>query len=160
VGDAVAGEQVAPESGSVAAAVVGEYSLDRYAVVGDVVSSSLPEHPRHLPTLVEFEPDRRFVLTTGRNDFLLPPARYRVELWSQYAFWRVGKATIDIDTTRGPVLFHYAVPYAIYHRGAAGFGPRERAGRTANTVMTVVGVGSVVLAFLSVVLAVLLAFLQ
>lgn len=129
-------------------------------VAVEVTEMSAVARPRHLPTLVEFAPGRRFVLTTGRNDFSLPPDRYRVELWSQYAFWRVGKATIDIDTTRGPVLFHYAVPYTIYHRGAAGFGPQERAGRTANTVMVVVVVGSVVLAFVSMIMAVVLALLQ
>lgn len=116
--------------------------------------------PARLPTLAEFAPDRRHPLTPGRNDFSLPPGRYHVQLWSQYTFWRVGKATIDIDTTRGPVLFHYAVPYTIYHRGAAGFEPQERAGKTANTVMTVVGVGSVALAFLSMAMTIVLAFVQ
>lgn len=116
--------------------------------------------PAVLPTLVEFAPGHRYVLTTGRNDFSLPPGRYRAELWSQYAFWRVGKATLDIDTTNGPVLFHYAVPYTLYHRGAAGFTPQERQGRTANTVVRVVGLVGGTLAIAAVVLAVILTLLQ
>lgn len=116
--------------------------------------------PAALPTLVEFAPGHRYVLTAGRNEFMLPPGRYRARLWSQYAFWRVGKAALDIDTTNGPVLLHYAVPYTLYHRGAAGFTPQERRGRTANTVVRVVGLVGGTLAVLAVLLAVILTVLQ
>ncbi|WP_459546016.1 hypothetical protein [Nocardia sp. X0981] len=85
--------------------------------------------------LVEFAPGHRFLLNPGRNQFWLPPGRYHVQLWSQYAAWRAGKATIDIDTTRGPVWFHYAAPMTIYHRGAAGFQPQQRPGKTFDTAL-------------------------
>jgi hypothetical protein len=142
---------------------VGYEPSDRSAqtpVVVEVSEISGSARPAGLPTLAEFTPGHRFVLRTGRNEFSLPPGRYHVQLWSQYAFWRVGKATIDIDTTYGPVLFHYAVPYTLYHRGAAGFEPQQRQGKSAETVMKVVAVTCGSLAVLMVLFAVVLTFLQ
>ncbi|WP_280414308.1 hypothetical protein [Nocardia carnea] len=81
-----------------------------------------------MPVMVEFAPGYRFKLRKGRNQVLLPPGRFRAQLWSQYTFWQVGKASLDVDTTRGPVYFHYASPHTIYHRGAAGYEPQQRPG--------------------------------
>ena len=94
-----------------------------------------------MPMAVEFAPGLRYSLRPGRNDLQLPPGRYRAQLWCQYGVWQVGKATIDIDTTRGPVWFHYAAPTTIYHQGAAGFAPQQRAGGAATTMLVVGAVG-------------------
>ncbi len=92
--------------------------------------------------LVEFAPGLRFRLRPGQNHLALPPGYYHARLWSQYTFWHVGKATLDIDTTRGPVRFFYAAPHTIYHSGAAGFHPQERPGgswRTAYYLLALLG---------------------
>ncbi|MFF2088465.1 hypothetical protein ACFVVM_32170 [Nocardia sp. NPDC058176] len=84
---------------------------------------------RRAMMMAEFAPGFVVELRTGVNQFQLAPGHYRVQLWSQYALWRVGHATLDIDTTRGPVHFHYASPHTLYSSGAAGFTPQERPGK-------------------------------
>ncbi|WP_280402436.1 hypothetical protein [Nocardia carnea] len=49
----------------------------------------------------------------------------------------MGKASLDVDTTRGPVLFHYASPHTIYHRGAAGYEPQQRPGLSVARAWTI-----------------------
>ncbi|WP_139347649.1 hypothetical protein [Nocardia donostiensis] len=95
-----------------------------------VVAASAPITPRSrpLPMMVEFAPGLRFLLHPGNNQLFLPPGRYRAQLWSQYTFWRVGRAELDIDTTRGPVWLSYTTPRTIYGAGVAGFHPQARRG--------------------------------
>ncbi|APE33451.1 hypothetical protein BOX37_05120 [Nocardia mangyaensis] len=81
--------------------------------------------------MAEFAPGHVVELRPGPNHFQLLPGHHRVQLWSQYA-WRCGRATLDIDTTRGPVHLYYAAPYTIHSRGAAGFVPQERPGMRAK----------------------------
>ncbi|MEV6324780.1 hypothetical protein AB0M45_26875 [Nocardia sp. NPDC051787] len=109
--------------------------------------------PWYLPMRVEFASGLRFELRPGRNQVFVPPGRYRVQLWSQFTLGKVGKATLDIDTTRGPVWFHYATPHSIYSAGAAGFHPQDRPG---STVLLMVSAGAVLITVLAVVMAVVL----
>ncbi|MEV6557521.1 hypothetical protein AB0M22_17515 [Nocardia sp. NPDC051756] len=105
--------------------------------VAVVIEASAPitAGSRRLATVADFGYGVRYSLARGRNHVMVPPGRYRVMLYSQYTFWQVGKAWLDIDTTRGPVLFHYASPYTIYSAGAAGFEPQQRPGRGAMLAM-------------------------
>lgn len=109
-----------------------------------------------MPVLVEFAPGLRFRLQQGRNRILLPPGCFRADLWSQYTFWRVGKASVDVDTTRGPVYFHYSSPHTIYHRGAAGYQPQERPGKAVARVWTITYWSLLVAGLLSTVLVAVL----
>lgn len=104
------------------------------------VSHSISARFRRLPMLVEFGPGLRFQLQPGQNQVLLAPGAYRAELYCQYAWMRVGRATLDIDTRYGPVWFSYAAPYTIYSAGAAGFQPQERPGRSAIAVIVAISV--------------------
>ncbi|WP_280244650.1 hypothetical protein [Nocardia abscessus] len=58
---------------------------------------------------------------------------------------RLGRAFLDIDTTRGPVHFFYAPPYTIWSQGAAGFRPVQRPGRGALAVIIALAVIPLVL---------------
>ncbi|WP_336085016.1 hypothetical protein [Nocardia sp. SSK8] len=108
---------------------------------------------RRAKMLAEFAPGFVVELGPGLNQVQLAPGRYRVQLWSQYVVWKVGKATLDIDTTRGPVHFHYAAPHTLYSPGAAGFHPVARPGR--NLL-----IGFYAVAFLVPTLVVLIAYLR
>lgn len=99
----------------------------------------------------ELAPGHVVELREGPNHFQLPPGQHRIQMWSQYA-WRVGHATLDIDTTRGPVQLFYAAPHTLYSPGAAGFTPQDRPGRR-------VQVAIYAFAFLVPVLAILIALL-
>ncbi|SUD48141.1 Uncharacterised protein [Nocardia otitidiscaviarum] len=94
------------------------------------VVASKPIRLRHgsAPMLVEFAPGLRFDLRPGENRIMLPVGRFRAQLWSRYALWSVGRAVLDIDTTRGPVWLYYAAPRTIYSAGAADFRECERPG--------------------------------
>lgn len=83
------------------------------------------------PMFIEFVPGWRFHLSPGRNVLALPPGRYHAQLFSQYTFFRVGRAELVIDARPGrTVLVHYVAPYTIYSRGRAGYGalPNGRPG--------------------------------
>jgi hypothetical protein len=93
---------------------------------------------------VDFGRGLHFQLLEGRNDLALPPGRFRAQLYSG-GWMRLGRAFLDIDTTRGPVHFFYAPPYTIWSKGAAGFHPVQRPGRGALTVIIALAVIPLVL---------------
>ncbi|MFC6014051.1 hypothetical protein [Nocardia lasii] len=95
--------------------------------VGVTASDGIKVKARRARMIAQFTPELVVELRPGFNEFQLPPGYYRVQLWSQYV-WKAGKATLDIDATRGPVHFHYAAPYTLYSAGSAGFTPLERPG--------------------------------
>ncbi|MFF3227185.1 hypothetical protein ACFYV7_30610 [Nocardia suismassiliense] len=117
-------------------------------------STPIKARARPLPMVADFGYGLQYPLAQGRNRVLVPRGRYRVLLYSQYTWWQVGKAWLDIDTTHGPTMFYYAPPYTIYSAGAAGFGPQQRPGRS---VMLAVIAAAVLVPLLLVGLGVLLA---
>ncbi|WP_306359415.1 hypothetical protein [Nocardia sp. CC227C] len=118
------------------------------------VVTSEPIRLRHgsAPMLVEFAPGLRFGLRPGENRIMLPTGCFRAQLWSQYAFWSVGRAALDIDTSRGPVWFYYAAPHTIYSAGAADFRVCTRPGAAVYAAI----IAAAVLIPLTVVLVALL----
>ncbi|WP_280433243.1 hypothetical protein [Nocardia brasiliensis] len=107
--------------------------------VAVVIETSAPitTGTRRLTTVADFGYGLRYSLMQGRNHLMVPKGQYRVALFSQYAWQRVGQAWIDIDAGHGPITFYYASPYTIYSVGAAGFEPQKRPGRGA--VLAIVG---------------------
>ena len=109
----------------------------------DASAAIWSDHARP-PMLVEFVPNTvsmRDLRSRERNTFMLPSGHYQVRFWSQYWFWRVGRAEVTIDVRSGqPVHLHYAAPYTIYTRGVAGFGPlpAHRPGAQAVAVIVVI----------------------
>ncbi len=76
---------------------------------------------------VEVAPGRIVQLRPGRNELELPCGRRRLRFYSQYWFFQVGRAELDVDARPGqPLWLHYAAPYLIYSRGRAGFGQLGR----------------------------------
>jgi hypothetical protein len=49
---------------------------------------------------VDFGRGLHFELREGRNDLAVPPGRFRAQLYSG-GWMRLGRAFLDIDTTRG-----------------------------------------------------------
>ncbi|PXX59686.1 hypothetical protein DFR70_11168 [Nocardia tenerifensis] len=103
-------------------------------------STPIKSRYRHLTMVADFGYGLRYSLAPGRNHVMVPPGHYRVQLYSQYTWWQVGKALLDIDTTRGPVQLYYTPPYTIYSAGAAGFWPQQRPGRGALLAIVIAAV--------------------
>ncbi|MBF6209614.1 hypothetical protein IU433_05390 [Nocardia puris] len=97
------------------------------------IGAEEPLRPRWhaLPMMAEIAPlGLRIRVEHGLGSITLPPGHYTIHFWSQYVLWRVGKASLNFDTTRGPVWLYYAAPHTIYSAGAAGFEPQQRPGRS------------------------------
>ncbi|WP_327117286.1 hypothetical protein OHB12_07055 [Nocardia sp. NBC_01730] len=109
-----------------------------------VAGTRIQARYQRMPIYVDFGRGLHFELWEGRNDLALPPGRFRAQLYSG-GWMRVGRAFLDIDTTRGPVNFFYAPPYTIWSQGAAGFHPVERPGRGALAVIIALVVVTLVL---------------
>ncbi|MEU8798225.1 hypothetical protein [Spirillospora sp. NPDC048819] len=80
--------------------------------------------------------DSRMRLRVGDNPVPLPPGVWPVTVWCSYYGMKSGRAELTVDTRAGrPVLLYYTAPRTIYNRGALGYAPAERPGRTTLTLI-------------------------
>ncbi|WP_018352751.1 hypothetical protein [Longispora albida] len=84
-------------------------------------------------------------LAWGDNHLPLPPGLHTIEVWIPY-LWKVGSATIQVDTRSGqPVALFYSAPAIAFSGGALDYQQQKHPGMMLAILLMVVPLALVIL---------------
>jgi hypothetical protein len=74
-------------------------------------------------------------LNWGDNVIPVPPGVHQLTIWIPY-LWKVGEASLTVDTSRGETTVFYAAPAWAFGPGAIGFVPQKHPNQTAALIVS------------------------